>query len=109
MRAERFALILAISATGFLAACEQSEAPLPMNRPNMEEPDACEKTAEALAEQWIGKRHEALKPQLAPADLPGVEKLRSYARGSALTMDYIPKRLNVEYDANGTVVRIHCG
>ena len=109
MRPGSLALILAMGGAGLLAACEQSEAPLPLNRPNMEEPAACEKTAAALAGQWIGKSFEELKPQLDPASLQGVEKLRTYLKGSPLTMDYVPARLNVEYDKDGRVTRIHCG
>lgn len=109
MRPGAFALILMMTGAGLLAACEQAEAPLPVNRTNSEEPVACQKTADVLADQWIGKPFEALKPELEPDALPGVEKLRGYAKGSALTMDYVPGRLNVEYDEDGRVTRIHCG
>ena len=113
MRPERYALVPILICAGFLAACTPAEEPMPKNDlvsgGEPQTPAACEKTARALAEQWIGKPFEALKPQLDPERLSGVERLRTYPKGSALTMDYMPARLNVEYDENGKVTRIHCG
>lgn len=109
MRPGAFALILVMAGAGLLAACERTGAPSPVKETNGQARATCEKTAEALGGQWIGKSYEALKPSLDPAGLPGVERVRSYAKGSALTMDYIPLRLNVEYDDGGKVTRIHCG
>ena len=109
MRPGKYALILIMTCAGFLAACTRAEAPMPNEETKAQTPASCEKTATKLAGQWIGKSFEALKPKLDLARLEGVEKLRTYPRGSALTMDYAPGRLNVEYDEDGKVTRIHCG
>ena len=34
---------------------------------------------------------------------------RIFTHGAALTMDFIPDRLNVELDGSGTILRIFCG
>ncbi len=39
----------------------------------------------------------------------GAGAVRSYATGAALTMDYREDRLNIETDANGTIVKLSCG
>ena len=104
MRPKVLALVLMTAGAGFLAACDNGKTSMA----NAEKPPACEETAASLS-HWIGKSYEELKPLLDPARLPGVEKLRTYSRGSMLTMDYVPNRLNVEYDKDGKVTRIHCG
>lgn len=39
----------------------------------------------------------------------GAAMVRSYQTGAALTMDYRADRLNIETDANGTIVKLSCG
>lgn len=41
--------------------------------------------------------------------LTGAETLRWIPEGSAVTMDYRPGRLNIEYDAGMSVTTIRCG
>ena len=41
--------------------------------------------------------------------LPADGKVRVIRPGMAVTMDYVPERLNVDVDASGIVTRIHCG
>ena len=37
------------------------------------------------------------------------QPLRIIRPGMAVTMDYSPNRLNIELDAAGTIIRVHCG
>jgi hypothetical protein len=39
----------------------------------------------------------------------GADRLRWIRPGDAVTMDFNPRRLNIEIDDDGRVARIHCG
>ena len=41
--------------------------------------------------------------------LSGARTVRRYTTGVAVTMDYRPDRLNVETNADGTIVKLSCG
>lgn len=41
--------------------------------------------------------------------LVGRNRIRWIAPGGAVTQDWVPDRLNVEVDADGTIRRLYCG
>jgi hypothetical protein len=43
------------------------------------------------------------------AALQGAKRVRVIRPGQAVTMDYLPQRLNIETDDNGIVRRLRCG
>lgn len=47
------------------------------------------------------------RSELASQDLPNPTRI--LGPGMAMTMDYRPDRLNVEYDSDDIIVRIYCG
>lgn len=50
------------------------------------------------------------QPLSDPASVAALApKVRLIRPGDAVTMDFQPDRLNVELDAAGRVVRVHCG
>ena len=58
----------------------------------------------------VGSTDEAALDALADLGLAGdAPQTRFIGPGQAVTMDYRPDRLNVEYDADGIVTRVFCG
>lgn len=80
-----------------LAACEPVAAVPPLPDPGG---DACGASGYRA---WIGQDASVVEG----AGLAG--PVRVYHQGDALTMDFSPTRLNVELDADGRIIRIHCG
>lgn len=62
----------------------------------------------AAAQHLVG---ETATQNLASAamQVTGAREFRWIPEGSAVTMDYRPTRLNIEYDGNSTVTAIRCG
>ncbi len=78
-----------------LAACQEDEANLPDPAA-----DACD------AAGWshlIGQNRDVLAATTFPAPM------RVIGPNDAVTMDFLPNRLNVVYDAEGVIVRVECG
>lgn len=66
-------------------------------------------TCDAEAAQGlIGQQASSALGQRA-MQLSGARTLRWIPEGSAVTMDYRPDRLNVEYDRSNVVTEIRCG
>jgi hypothetical protein len=89
-----------------MAACAPPPGPMPVEPypPHTGGPPAPDQCG-AAAHQWlVGRSHAEVPP--AP---PGRNR-RVYPTGDALTMDYSPQRLNIEYDPRThRVVRVWCG
>ncbi|MAB13504.1 MAG: hypothetical protein CMI59_06340 [Parvibaculum sp.] len=112
MRSEAFALIMAMSGASLLAACDREEAAMPAHKPpeqSSEMPKDCNEVAAGFAGQWVGKPYEGLRHMLEISRVVHVTRTRFFEKGSMLTMDHIPTRLNVEYDKDGKITRIFCG
>ena len=98
-------LVLTLSAS-VLAACAPPPGPTPVEPypPNTGGPPAADQCG-AAAHQWLVGRSHAEVPPAAPS-----RNRRVYATGDALTMDYSPQRLNIEYDGRThRIVRVWCG
>ena len=78
-----------------LAACQPQPEPEGKDNTN----DSCGMSA------W----QQALGHPIAQQSFPPEINLRAYQTGSALTRDYRQDRLNVEYNAQGVIVRLWCG
>ncbi|MBB5516792.1 hypothetical protein FHS89_002834 [Rubricella aquisinus] len=46
---------------------------------------------------------------IAAVTLPATLNTRIIGPGMAVTMDYVPTRLNIETDGNGVIIRLYCG
>ena len=97
------------AASALLAGCAPYPAPGPMPvepyPPYTGGPPAAPGQCGADAHQWLVGRH---RNEIPPA--PPSRSRRVYATGDALTMDFSPQRLNIEYDPRThRVVRVYCG
>lgn len=61
----------------------------------------------AAVQQFVGRPADTVASEALR--LSGAKVLRRYKTGDMLTMDLRADRLNVETDAGGTIVRVHCG
>lgn len=96
----RFAFPLVVLALG---ACTYEKRP---------EPDAPPATAGKCVADALGSltgktRSEAVTKKALR--LSGARNIRWIAPGMAVTMDYREDRLNLDVDAQGKIVRAHCG
>ncbi|SDE60873.1 I78 family peptidase inhibitor [Limimaricola pyoseonensis] len=83
------------------AACASAPAaPPPPDRPQMPVEDSC---AAAPYARLIGQDATALERELI------LRPVRVIRPGDAVTMDFLPTRLNFEIDAAGRIARIFCG
>ena len=112
MRPERYALVSIMICAGFLAACDQEGASVPAHKPpeqSSKMAEGCSAVAAGFAEQWVGKPYEDLQHMLEISRVANITGTRFFEKGSMLTMDHIPTRLNVEYDKDGKIIRVFCG
>ncbi|SFG87709.1 Peptidase inhibitor I78 family protein [Palleronia marisminoris] len=78
-----------------LAACQTTPAP-------PAEASACEATAQRLQSTQLGTPVDAI-------DATGPAGRRVIGPDMAVTMDFVPGRLNLETDADGRLTRAYCG
>lgn len=81
-----------------LAACQQDTPPTGTTPPDMDQSCIAPTLQDAVGQN---------RSVLGGRDLP--EPTRIIGPGMAVTMDYRPDRLNIEYDRNNIIVRIYCG
>lgn len=92
---------LTLAAVVALAACQAAEAPFkPAPDPAPPAPDLC--GAGDLA-GLIGQPNTVLERMVFDGPV------RVIPPGTAVTMDYMPKRINFELDKKGLIRRIRCG
>lgn len=92
---KRSFLILALFAS--LAACRDED-----NGTTTENEDACNASG---YQSLIGQDETAV----TQAGIEPGRKARVFGPGDAVTMDFVPDRINVELDEAGQVVRVYCG
>ena len=103
----RTSLALLALAAG-LAACRlipPASAPPPAEPPPVVADDDC---GAGLLDRWLN----ALPTAEVNADIAarvGDRPIRTYTEGSPVTMDFNPRRLNVELGADGRIKRFRCG
>jgi len=86
--------IASLAAVLLLAACQMAP---PASEP---EPDACN----ASGWMWlVGEPVDVVAASTFPAPM------RVIGPGDAVTMDYLPNRLNVSYNEAGIVTDVYCG
>jgi hypothetical protein len=91
-------LIVLPSVALFVAACIPEEGMTTIN--DRETPYSC---AEFVELDLKGLNASDINPALLP------ERTRIIPPMTAVTMDHIPSRLNLETDANGFITRWYCG
>lgn len=99
----RAPLALFLATPMLLAACMAPSSPDPAPRTpghTGSKPDGV--CAASALQHYVGK-------QVNDVDLSGNDPMRIVPPGVAVTMDYNPSRLNVSTDANGIIIRLHCG
>jgi len=72
-------------------------------------PVAAPQSCDAQAVQSLIGKLFAAELQAHAQQLSGARSVRVIRPGQAVTMDYSGSRLNIELDASGRVVRVHCG
>ena len=50
-----------------------------------------------------------LGSNIAAVTLPAESNIRTIGPDEAVTMDFLPSRLNIAYDDSGTITRVYCG
>lgn len=86
-------LICLLPAVATLAACQ-------LETPAADAPAAC---PAAEFQSYVGQPISAIDPDSVPA------LHRVIGPNTAVTMDYIEQRMNIEHDATRIVTRIYCG
>ena len=50
-----------------------------------------------------------LGSNIAAVTLPAEPNIRTIGPDEAVTMEFLPSRLNIAYDESGTITRVYCG
>ncbi|HBZ42590.1 MAG TPA: hypothetical protein DEO85_00685 [Maritimibacter sp.] len=93
MKRSLFAFSLLVA----LSACQEEDSTA-----NVGTEDACNASA---YQSLIGQDEAAV----TEAGIEPGRKARVFGPGDALTLDFLPDRINVELDETGQVVRVYCG
>ena len=100
-------LIPAIGLLALMAACVPSanEDSHSDNTPGVKQPDMPLLTDDCPADDLQGLVGESYQDGMVAYD----GRIRVIPPGSAVTMDYLPSRLNIATDSDGIITRISCG
>ena len=86
-------------------AAENAEEPIVKDDPEVVEDDA----PPALEECDAAEYRELVGTNIAATVFPEDPMIRVYGEGDIITQEYIPRRTNIVFDADGNIVQAYCG